>query len=455
MDKKFRVIILILGIFIFLVLAPIIALYTQGIRIDFEKKTLVKTGGIFIESLTDNVDIYLNGKYKKTTNFFSGNGLLIDNLLPKRYLVEVKKDGFFGWKKELEVMEKNVTEAKNLVLFKNNPLFEAIDDNIEDFFLSSNGKFLLTQKNNGEDFSFELTDIASKKITILPTEIVKKMIKNTAIYKIEYWDEEQKTIIISQNTGLLPELFIFNYEFFPKIELTTTTLSYKTDNIALDPADKNKIIYISNAKLYQQPLKNNGAKPTSLKSNINWFETEDNKIFYLSDSGLLIGLNPDGKEEVINKKPVRLANSQNIFKIKKFQGGFLLSINGNIYFLNSNSEFEKIIPDKKWVTSPDDRKLALLGSQEIWLLEKENEKEKMTFLNRFWKTPGFLYWLNENYLIFNIGGEIKISEVDTRDSLNIITVNSPNSQKIFFSQFDKKLYLLSDKTLITSERLLP
>ncbi|MDP2741694.1 MAG: hypothetical protein Q8O66_03355, partial [bacterium] len=79
-------------------------------------------------------------------------------------------------------------------------------------------------------------------------------------------------------------------------------------------------------------------------------------------------------------------------------------------------------------------------------------------------------WLNNNYIIFTINGKIKISETDNKNNLNIFTLpeklnlsdgttidfaNKEKSPEIYFNQQDKKLYILTEDTLLSSERIAP
>lgn len=82
----------------FLLIAPSIVLYSQGYRIDFENKKITQTGGLFLKISPKQADIYLNGKLSRKTDFFFGSAL-IENLLPKKYKLEIKKTGYQSWKK--------------------------------------------------------------------------------------------------------------------------------------------------------------------------------------------------------------------------------------------------------------------------------------------------------------------------------------------------------------------
>lgn len=78
---------------------PSLLLYSQGYRFDFEKRKIVQTGGLFIKTLPKQAEVYINGKFIKKTDLIFGS-LFVQNLLPKKYEIEIKKEGFFSWKKK-------------------------------------------------------------------------------------------------------------------------------------------------------------------------------------------------------------------------------------------------------------------------------------------------------------------------------------------------------------------
>ena len=112
--------------------------------------------------------------------------------------------------------------------------------------------------------------------------------------------------------------------------------------------------------------------------------------------------------------------------------------------------------------SPDLKKVVYFNDHEIWLLFLENSfdqpwkkaKEKV-FLTRFSEKIGDLFWFTAHYLIFNTNSKIKIVEIDDRDGLNIYELAEYKEPKIFFNDFNKKIYLLSEGKFLVSEKLLP
>lgn len=128
MTRKARTVLFTICVLLFLLATPSIVLYSQGYRFDFDKKSVVQTGAFYFKVLPKSAEVYLNGKLKDKTSTLTGS-ILIENLLPQTYAVEIKKAGFHPWRKSLEIKEKQVTEAKNIILFPKNPNFTIVSQN--------------------------------------------------------------------------------------------------------------------------------------------------------------------------------------------------------------------------------------------------------------------------------------------------------------------------------------
>lgn len=94
----------------FIVIAFVTLLYAQGYRIS-DNLGLKKTGGLYIGASEQNMQIYINNRFRKKTSLLQ-RSLFIQNLAPATYMVRVEKDGYSPWQKQLPVLEEYVTEAK-------------------------------------------------------------------------------------------------------------------------------------------------------------------------------------------------------------------------------------------------------------------------------------------------------------------------------------------------------
>ena len=96
-----------IGLFaIFLVVIPVIVFYSFGYRISDNFK-VVKTGGIYISNNESGASVLLNGKPKKSAGLIDRN-ILVQNVKPGNYTVNIEKEGYRPWVKYIKVQEELV-----------------------------------------------------------------------------------------------------------------------------------------------------------------------------------------------------------------------------------------------------------------------------------------------------------------------------------------------------------
>jgi hypothetical protein len=316
MVKKTRVILFLSCLFLFFFIASASIFYSLGYRFDLKTKKIVQTGGIFLKVEPKSVNVFSDEKLSEKTDFLFGT-VLIKNLLPGKHKIRVEKEGFYPWEKVLEVKEKEVAEAKNIILIKKELNFEVLVKEVKNFWPFPDGKKILLEIEIDGDFKKNILDLDK----------------------------------------IPPAL----------IDATTSVLE--------------------NAS-------------TSQKIN--------GELYYLNKSGYLF----KDKEKLID------------------------------------------LPFGNFKISPEAKKIVLINDYEIWVLFIESSEKR--FLTRFSKKIGEIFWYNSDYLLFRIGNEIKITEIDNRDRLNIVNLaDFKETQKIFFNQNDKKLYILNKDNFLVSEKLLP
>jgi len=395
---------------LFLIAAPLIILYSLGYRLDLKNKKITQTGGIFVKTIPPSAQIFLNGKLSKKTDFLFGSAV-IKNLLPRTYKVRVEKDGFFPWEKELEVKEKEVTKTKTIVLFPKNINFQLISDQAEKILPNSKG-FLILEKAEG-DWALKFYDLERgvKSHLISGREIS----ASTSEPSNFFWNKE-KEIFFDLETEKGEKNFSLNFENVPrlserKIPTSTDLVFSKKIGDDLYELDRFGILRKNNLSLNQNPF--------PIKPGANYqIETAFDFVFLLEDGDL-----------------------------------FLLDTKTGL--------FDKIFEGVKGMKiSPDKKKLVFFSHFEIWVFYLQEITEPpvkkvgdKVFLNRFSKEIGDLFWLSPDYLVFNLGDEIKAMEIDERDTINLVDLANFKNPQIFFDLGKKKLYIFSEKNLYQSEPL--
>ena len=167
----------------------------------------------------------------------------------------------------------------------------------------------------------------------------------------------------------------------------------------------------------------------------------------------------DGKTtNKLSQIPLKV-DIKNSYKLTIINQNVFLIENNNLLLFNQETKtfetFYGLVKDLK--ISPDGQKILYYNDNEIMYSYLNSKTPEKIFLNRFSEKIGDCFWLNDNYLIFDLAGKIVISEIDNRDSINTITLAqaiSP-SDKILFNQEDEKLYILTENNILVSEKLLP
>ncbi len=137
MTLKTRRILFYSFVFLFVLAAVVIVLYSGGFRFDFQTGTVSKTGGIYIKSKPSNIDITLDGKRVKNDSGIFQSGTLITDLLPGVYSIELSGDNYYPWKKNAAVDAGGVSVFDNIILLSKDK-GEQIASSTDYFYVSGN-----------------------------------------------------------------------------------------------------------------------------------------------------------------------------------------------------------------------------------------------------------------------------------------------------------------------------
>ncbi len=460
MTKRQKTILFSVCAFLFLLSAAIIMFYSQGFRFDFEKKKITRTGAFYFKVLPKSTQVYLDDQLKKKADFFFGS-IFIENLLPKKYNIKIKKEGYFTWEKNLEIKEREVTEAKNIILIKESPNFLILIKGVEKFFFSPDEKKIILLETKETGWELKLYDLKSN----IKSHLIKSI--DIAKGKVDFLDlnfsPDSKKILLK--VGLKEDLKYYLIDL-DKTPATLTSLDFlgkALEDISFHPKDAQKLFFLKEGKLAEADLIKKEVSPASLENVFAWRPFNSN-IYYLEKSGYLFKTDFSfGGRERINEIVFPLKDETK-YEISVFPEFFFLKENEDLYLLNPGTKsFEKFFEKAEELkNSPDFGKLVYCSDSEIWVLflkEQYGQPPKKTseklFLTRFSEKIGDIFWLSSHYLIFNSGNKIKIAEIDERDRINLVDLAEFKTPEIYFNQADKKLYLLSEGNLYTSEKLIP
>jgi hypothetical protein len=474
MTKRTRLIILIICFILFFTITPWIVLYSLGYKIDFKNGCIVATGGIYIRTEPQGTEVTIDSKIDKKTSFFS-NSIFVQDLAPKLHNIIIKKSGYFSYYKNIMVKENEVTKLENITLFKNDITFDKIEDNVDYFKTSTDDKFIFVSSTNNKInkiLILNLSETTLKNETIWP-------IKNGQIQEAKWSDDSSKVLLKTKDNYYIFEPFLEK----PKITLLPFLNTFK--EALFNPQNSNEIFTIKNNNLeYFNILNFIKIPPVTSKiiiKEVLTYKIENNNIIYLALDGNLY------KSDILGKVIEKITNSpltiNKINKFKIFTNNFGIIIQENLQsqegskllllssqtkifeeFLDNINEF-KISPDNQNIFFITNNNEILLDHSNYIYNENQNQIPQKILLNKFYEKISNCFWLNSNYLILKADNKIKISEIDNRQNINIIDMPDKflfegkfypieNSQ-IYFNSQNKQIYILTNKSLISSEKLLP
>lgn len=115
LTKIKRKILLLALIVVFLILGPWILLNSFGYKLD-EAFGIVKTGGLYLHTDLSGASVYVGGEYIKDNGVLFRD-VFVQKLKPNQtYKIEVYRDGYNGWVKEIYVYPSLVSEGNVLML---------------------------------------------------------------------------------------------------------------------------------------------------------------------------------------------------------------------------------------------------------------------------------------------------------------------------------------------------
>lgn len=442
-----RRILLAVFVLIFIILAPIIILYSQGYGFDLQKGKIIKTGGIFIKARPDGAEVYLNSKLIKKT--FIIDEVKMMNLLPRQYNIEIKKDGYFPWKKNLMVKEREVTSAKNITLFPKEHTFSEI--------------------------SFDTKGKVAREAIISPdfkTAVI--YLSGNSGWEIDLLDLKtgsQKKIFPSSSADR--QHSFRNFEFSPngngRLALNTEYWGKKYAHIFFEPnsnmAIKTTLPLEAQNAFYGHPLQ---MVSSTIKTALAYEISNDGLIWLSEDGYLSKNAYGNGKKiKIFNSSPLETIPQDKINIIENNSSELFLVKNSSLYYLDpKTTTFNKILANaNNFVFGPYPRsfeikKAAISSGSSLYVFymtpdyeQPERREQELAKIADFNNPIEEIFWLNGHYILLRAGDKILITEIDNRDVPNIIEVADYKNPKVFYNYKEKILYIFSEGRIYVSNPL--
>lgn len=417
----------------------------------------MQTGAIFVTTEPGEVSVYVSEKLKGTTGAIFKK-LFKKNILPKTYLIELKKDGYYAWKKNLEIKERLTTEIRDVYLLPQNTEKQLLSEkNLKNFYISPDNKkiaYFTTENKIGV-----LNLSSNSDLPILDTSKIDGLLDLS-------WSDNSKNIYLR----IQEKKEIFDYvwiddsqqiiELQPIIGIKANPSKFKWN-----AKDSNQIFFIdsqkNSASLNKINLTERTINQKILENLKNYFISGDGIYFMDEPSKLIFETDFDGRIRKqfgtdLIQNGIKETDNYKIFVLP--QTIALIDGKNNCYLLNSQSQlFEKIGENIIGVNLSDDlKKLLYWGQNEIWVLYLEDYliqpikfKGDKDLIIRLSFTINDSFWCPDaEHILISSQNSIKITEIDSRDVRN--TIDFLNGSLPYFSKTNKKIYYIDGEKLYSA-----
>lgn len=461
MTKHRRMALWILLALLFFVLTPSVILYAQGYRVDWKLKRIVQTGAFYFKVVPTRTDILVDGKTSKTTDFFFGSALL-GNLFPGSHSVQISKEGYQSWVKQLEIQERQVTDAKNILLSLENPEFSIAADRVQQVWKTPKNNVLLLQKNTQDAWKLVLLNTA----TLREETIFTSKTKDT-LWDVQ-WSPDAAWIILQTIAKENIQSSILSLEKNQPCSGAPCSLAFlgqPLDTVAFLDAANHRIIfskYVRNSIVLGEAdfVKKEVLAPFA--NNVVAFATQAKLLLWLESSGKLWQKDTSQNPSQVIASLSSPLQEETEYSIHSFGDALFLQEGERLLKVNTQEKnMEEMLSGVRIIEkSPDAKKLAISRGSEIWVLYLQDSQDQPShragdkvFLTRLSKDIDNLSWISSHYLAFSTDTDIQAIEVDDRDSVNAAHLAQFSDPKLFWQETLKTLAVLSQGNLYVSEKL--
>lgn len=349
----------------FIVILVAVISYSRGYRFDFKKKSMTSTGILSFSSYPNAAKVYINNELRGVTN-------LNQPLIPGRYHVEVKKDGYTSWNKDI-ILKGELVMTIDALLFPLNPSLSPQTNLgiVKAVPIDQTGKVILfSQTENPEKDGLYLFDSSFKPLSIFPPLKLILLKKNLDTYGS--FDFKNTRVFFSPDYK--EAIFEFE-ETTSKSELNTSNnINNTTQSFLLALDEENKSLFdVTSSKetlleAWQKETDNNNQKileafPKTISKiasesfKIVSLSPDETKIFYQAANNESLPLVVDPPLIASNQTPEDRnlkKNSYYIYDKKEDKNYFIKLSSEDIVNWYPDSEHLLFVDKKKIVASDYD-----------------------------------------------------------------------------------------------------
>ncbi len=403
MTLRFRRGLYTLAIAAFLIAAPLLIAYTSGYRYDASKNRFILTGSIFVRTQPEDVEIFLNN-----TRVGTASPLRLNHLLPNRYTLEVMKDGYHTWHKELEVNQKEATFAENIILWPTSPTSSHIaTGTISEITIDAQSTRLIWQSENvihGHNLLNNNTQDILELDTSEPTTFT--------------WASDDVHVLVNQNS----KYWLVNKNDF-SVRALHAIRGLANSELKLHPTLADVILYKTTTGVESYNLTTLTRQSVITEPVID-FAWHNNAWYYLrATEPVSLVIKSQTTPDLSNVAyQLPSAPSYKLIKIIANQAFVYQPETQTLYRFtldpeNFNTTSQIIKPVTDWQFNTRNTRLLLSNNWEVWSIDlTTNESRIITRLSE--PITAAQWYADENYILIELTDRVEMIELDNRDHRN-------------------------------------
>jgi len=451
-----------LAAIIFALICTAFILSARGYTLSIEGNAvkIEKTGMIIISTKPFGANIILNGKQtsKNTSQFFSTK---LNNLGKNKYILNLEKDGYYTWEKELHVFPEMVTWANYVLLFSKNPKIEKVDfiGSLVESLASYDNKYQsILMKDKSGEVIYILNNSTGEKTVLLETAKLAADKKITDIKFVD-WSKDRRYLLITGIVKGEKQYLAVNTES-KSIETLNALFPNRFDRLSFNTANSDEIYGIQNNEIFRLSIRNKTIT-NALEKNIVYFTlSAEEKLYYIKDTTGARSLwqaNSDfsGKTSLSDAMPV--SDKYEIKVSPKDKKIAIYTKNNTSLYMLSKSENKsslitmgKDIVDFSW--SPHDDRFFYKSANNMFVFEIDDyKKESIEYVIAGASDYKNVVWYDDRHLLAQKGDRVAVMDFD--GSNEVVLGDTVGDIKPFFSSDNKDILFFAkvspDQTLLS------
>ena len=460
----------------FIIITPLVILYANGYKFDFTRGVFVHSGTIFFKSNPQNITSELNGEMLDSAKInISSNAYSISGLIPDTYDLSISAPDFQTWQKKIDVHSGLASEFWNVLLVRNE--YRKTDYatlGIEKFFISPKGTYIIYTQKTENGLAANILNIEDKQIEKTFNFADWEFIPEERMENIEWSPEEDyisvpvrkiiKQSILTQD----PEEQSSPYTYFIIDPAKGTSFNLngllKNNNLSYvrwDPKDKDYLFYLSDETLYRANI-NDVSDITEIAKDVSSFDLSQTNVYYSQmPNEIVYKTDLDGQgtvKQITSDFPEDITKNFRLIAYDDARIAFLTE-NKNLYIFNAgemDSYFRKLGENIEGIQFSDDgKKLLYWTKNDIstyylrnWNVQPNRFENSIEEITRYSDQIKNVQWFKDyEHIIFSVGPQMKIIELDPRDHRNCMDLlkTASSTPLAGYNHAQERLYFVDTK----------